>query len=491
MHPTAYFDRGVRLRPNAVAFAMGDETVTYAEASAATHRVAHALSAAGAGPGVKVAVLSPNCIAAMLVVLGVLRCGATWVPINIRNGDDENREVIRLTDCQILIAHSDFTHMSVPVAVRKSLNGMLAGRGEGLPFPALSCDPDRISAILSTGGTTGRPKGVMWRDLTWECLVASFWAHLPCEEQPVYLLAAPMTHAAGVIGFPLMAAGARIVILEKAEPLAVMQAIERERVTHLFLPPTVIYLMLAHPLVRSFDYSSLRYFIYSAAPMAAPKIAEAIDVFGPVMAQAYGQAEVPLMGTYLSPVEHRTIMATNNAKRLRSCGRPGMFVELEIQDEDGRSARTGEPGEIVFRGNLVMAGYYNDPGATAAASRAGWHRTGDIGYLDEEGYVYIVDRQKDMIITGGFNVYSAEIEQHILAHPAVQDCAVIGVPHDVWGEAVKAVVELKAGHDLEPDELIARCRSALGGVKTPKTVEIWPSLPRSPVGKVLKRAVRA
>jgi acyl-CoA synthetase (AMP-forming)/AMP-acid ligase II len=505
MQAIGYFDRGARLRPDAVAFCKDGQGVTYAEAADITHRIAAALACAGIGAGSKVAVYSPNRIDAFLAVLGILRGGAVWVPINVRNGLAENTEILARSDCEALFYHGDFEAVltdiraSVPglkLVVRLDAPGTQAPALQdwmmpaGTRFPALPADPDRLSAILSTGGTTGRPKGVMWRDLTWESMAANFWAHMPSSEPPVYLVAAPMTHAAGVIAVPLMAAGARIVILDHAEPLAVMQAIERERVTHLFLPPTVIYMMLAHPQVRAFDYSSLRYFIYSAAPMAATKVSEAMEIFGPVMTQAYGQAEVPLMGTFLGPAEHVEILAGNRLERLKSCGRPCLFTELEILDDDGNILPPGEKGEIAFRGNLVMAGYYKDEAATAEAWRGGWHHTGDIGYRDEDGFVYIVDRKKDMIITGGFNVYSAEVEQVILAHPAVQDCAVIGAPDDKWGEIVKAVIEVKQGVKLEPEDIVAHCRETLGGVKTPKSVEIWADLPRSPVGKVLKRAIR-
>ena len=498
MRAIDYFDRGARLAPARAAFVKAQDIVSYAEAAALTDRIAVALLEGGAGPNTKVAVYSPNRIDAFLIILGVLRAGAVWVPINARNGVEENIEVLRNTQCTWLFYHSEFeaaaTAMKAAVSdirtIRLDADLQMWMADPDAAAPVLPLDPDRLCAILSTGGTTGRPKGVMWCDATLEAMTANFWAHLPCDQPPVYLIAAPMTHAAGVIALPLMAAGATVVLLDRADPLAIMQAIQRHRITHLFLPPTVIYMMLAHPEVRRFDYSSLRYFIYSAAPMAAAKIREAVSVFGPVMAQAYGQAEFPLMGTFLSPREHAQILAEGPMVRLESAGRACLFNQLAIVDDSGRPARPREVGEIVFRGNLAMVGYYRDASATAAVSRNGWHHTGDLGYLDEDGYVYIVDRKKDMIITGGFNVYSAEVEQVILTHAAVQDCVVIGVPDDKWGEAVKAVVELKPGAAAAADAIMALCRDRLGGVKAPKTVEVWSSLPRSAVGKVLKRVVR-
>ena len=507
MTPIDYFDRGARLRPDAIAFVAGAAQISYRDAQALTHRIALALLAADVGPGTKVAVYSANRIEAFLAVLGVFRCGAVWVPVNVRNGLDDNIAVLANAECSVLFYGEEFESavatmkralpaiaLSIPLTVLRDDDARSQSwmAPLGSIAPSLPDDPHRMSAILSTGGTTGLPKGVVWRDLTWECMIANFWAHLPCDSDrpPVYLVAAPMTHAAGVISVPLMAAGAKIVILDRVDAGAVMSTIEKERVTHLFLPPTAIYMMLAHPDVRKFDYRSLRYFIYSAAPMAPDKIREAIDVFGPVMAQAYGQAEVPLMGAFLSPAEHVDILASNRRDRLASCGRSSMFVDLIVMDDDGRRASPGMRGEIAFRGNLVAPGYYKDASATTAARRDGWHLTGDIGFMDEEGYVYIVDRKKDMIITGGFNVFSTEVERQILRHPSVQDCAVVGAPDETWGEIVVAICEAKPGAIIPVDELRDRCREALGGVKAPKAFHIWDVLPRSAAGKILKREIR-
>jgi len=255
------------------------------------------------------------------------------------------------------------------------------------------------------------------------------------------------------------------------------------------MPPTLIYMLLAHPDVRRHDYSSLRYFMYAAAPMAAEKLREALAVFGPVMAQTFGQVEAPMVCTYLSPQDHVDALALH-PERLLSCGRPTPLTRVAIMDDEGRLQPQGERGEIVVQGSLVMSGYHDQPEATAEASAFGWHHTGDIGRIDAEGYVYIVDRKRDMIISGGFNIYPSEIEQVLWAHPAVQDCAVVGVPDDKWGEAVKAIVQLKPGNDVEPAALLTYCRDRLGSTKAPKSVEVWPDLPRSAVGKVLKKTIR-
>jgi acyl-CoA synthetase (AMP-forming)/AMP-acid ligase II len=308
---------------------------------------------------------------------------------------------------------------------------------------------------------------------------------------PVHLCAAPMTHAAGVVALSLMGYGATNVVMNGVQLPELMANIETYGVTNLFLPPTAIYVMLAHPEVRNFDYSSLDYFVYAAAPMSVDKLREAIEVFGPVMAQSYGQAEAPMICTYLPPEAHVEAIAGNKAHRLASCGQPALLTPVEIMDDDGAVVPVGERGEIVVRGALVMKGYYKNAEATAEVTTAdGWHRTGDIGLKDADGFVYIVDRKKDMIISGGFNIYPSEIEQVIWSHPAVQDCAVIGVPDDKWGEAVKAIVELKPGARADADEIVALCKRELGSVKAPKSVEFWDELPRSAVGKVRKKDMR-
>jgi acyl-CoA synthetase (AMP-forming)/AMP-acid ligase II len=300
-----------------------------------------------------------------------------------------------------------------------------------------------------------------------------------------------MTHAAGITAISLMPFGTTNIVMNGVQLPGLMANIEKYGVTNIFLPPTAIYVMLAHSDVRKFDYSSLDYFLYAAAPMSVDKLREAIEVFGPVMAQSYGQAEAPMICTYMSPEAHVEAVATNKAHRLASCGQPALLTPVEIIDDDGGKVPLGERGEIAVRGALVMQSYYKNREATDEVTTAdGWHRTGDIGVRDADGFVYIVDRKKDMIISGGFNIYPSEIEQVVWGHPAVQDCAVIGVPDDKWGEAVKAIVELKPGQSASEDEIIALCKRELGSVKAPKSVEFWNELPRSAVGKVRKKDMR-
>jgi len=470
-----------------------------------SHRIANGLLGSGLSKGAKVAVYSPNDVRAFDCILGILRAGGIWVPINARSAIAENSYVLNANDCEWLFYHSifeghierirdevpgitEFVCIDAEGQSAPSFDAWISGYSA--PAPYVKQDKDDVAVLICSGGTTGIPKGVMLTHGNFETMIFSYTACMSVTQPPVHLVVAPITHAAGVICFALMTRGATNVIMRTADIEAILENIERFKVTTLFLPPTVIYMLLSHPNVDKYDYSSLRYFSYGAAPMSVEKLKKAIEVFGPVMAQGYGQAEAPVMCTFLAPEEHMVVGDPDKEKRLMSCGKQALGTIVEIMNDGGNLLGPNERGEIVVRGNLVMKGYYKNSKQTEEVSRFGWHHTGDIGYKDEDGYYYIVDRKKDMIISGGFNVYSIEVEQVVLAHPAVQDCAVIGVPHEKWGEAIKAVIEVKPNASVEQDELIAFCKERLGGVKTPKSVEIWNMLPRSAVGKVLKKDIR-
>jgi acyl-CoA synthetase (AMP-forming)/AMP-acid ligase II len=505
MRAIDFFDRGVALNPERACLKDASVTRSYREVQARSCRIANALRREGLKPEDKAAVYSPNSAVAFECVLGILRAAAAWVPINARNVVAENAFILDHCDVEALFYYSEFEanvreirrqcpKLRIFVCIDKA--------GENGPYleewlngvddtdPNIPERRDALSAIYSTGGTTGRPKGVMWSHLTWETMISSFHLCMPVKRPPVHLVVAPMTHAAGAVAMILMAVGATQIILPQFDAELVMNTIQRERVTHMFLPPTAIYMLLAHPDVRKYDYSSLDYFLYLSAPMSVEKLKECLRVFGPVMTQSFGQVEAPMMCTYFPPEDHVVAMYTMKEQRLASCGKPTMLVPVAIMDDKGNILSPGQRGEIVVRGNLVMMGYYKNPAATAEASAFGWHHTGDVGYMDEDGYVYLVDRKKDMIISGGFNIFASEVEQAIFTHPAVQDCAVIGVPDEKWGEAVKAVVQLKAGQRASEEEIIALCKQKVGSVKAPKSVEFWESLPRSPVGKVRKKDIR-
>ncbi len=503
-----YFDKAVLKTPDRLAFVAGTRQYTYREMQAYSTRIACGIEARGLSKAGRVAVYSPNDVEAFACVLASFRANATWVPINARNALETNIDFMNLTECEWLFYHSEFashvTEIRAKVPTLKQLVCIDRADGEIASLAAfvaattqttiadIPYDTHRMTTILGTGGTTGRSKGIMWDNLTWSTLIAETGITIPAgKTPPVHLCVAPMTHAAGILTFMLTPQGPTNVILDKTDPLEIMSAIQRHRVTHLFLPPTVLYAMLAHPRAREFDYSSLTHFLIAASPVAADKLAEAVDVFGPCMCQCYGQVEAPMLITYLPP-EELAAAARDPAlrHRLKSCGKPCALTVMGIMDEEGNLVPQGERGEVVARGDLVAPCYYNNPQGTAEAHYGGWHHTGDVAYCDEQGYVYIVDRKKDMIITGGFNVFSAEVEAAINGHPAVENCAVIGVPDPKWGEMVVAIVLLRPDKQVTDAVLMDFTKQRLGSVKAPKRIEFWPDLPRSPVGKILKTEIR-
>jgi fatty-acyl-CoA synthase len=499
-----YLDKGASLDPDAPCLTTDQDVRTYAEVRELSSRIAAALAGQGIGPGDKVAILSANDPVAFTTVFAISRLGAVWCPINPRNEAAENRDLLDLFDCRALVFQArfaglvgqirgDLPKLATLVCLDGELDGALTWQqflDGGTEYTDTTPAGD-LAMIVGTGGTTGRPKGVMLTGTNLEIMTAIVLMSYPFEGRPVYLALAPLTHAAGVLCFPILALGGEIVVMRTPDVGAFLDNVERHRVTHTFLPPTVIYMVLGHERLDTTDRSSLQCFWYGAAPMSAARLEEALRRIGPVMAQLFGQTEAPMMISTLPPRDHFRADGSVATERLASAGRPAPLVTVAIMDEDGSLLPRGERGEIVVRSSLVMAGYYRDAGATAAASAHGWHHTGDIGYLDDSGYLFIVDRAKDMVITGGFNVYSAEVEQALMAHDAVRDCAVIGLPDDKWGERVCAVVQLQPGSLVDGAELMAFVKKRLGSVKAPKQVEIWPDLPRSTVGKVLKTEIRS
>ena len=499
-------DKGASLGPGAPCLTTDGRTLTYADVRRLSFDVAAALAASGVQPGDKVAVLSANDPVAFGCVFGISRAGAVWCPINPRNEAAENRELLALFDCSVLVFQASFAPLvdrirpDLPmIHTWVCLDGPVDGALDWDEFLARGGSPVRdvdrapagdLAMIVGTGGTTGRPKGVMLTGANLETMTALTLIGYPFAGRPVYLALAPLTHAAGVLCFPILCHGGEIVIMRGPDVGAFIRLIDAHRVTHTFLPPTLIYMVLGHEALDRADRGSLQCFWYGAAPMSATRLAEALRRIGPVMAQLFGQTEAPMMISMMPPADHFRPDGSIAVERLSSAGRPAPLVTVAIMDAGGRLLATGERGEIVVRSSLVSPGYYKNPHATAEASAYGWHHTGDIGYLDDDGYLFLVDRAKDMIITGGFNVYSTEVEQAIMQHPDVQDCAVIGLPDEKWGERVEAVVQVLPGRQVDAVTLMAFVKERLGSVKAPKAVHIWADLPRSKVGKILKVDVK-
>jgi fatty-acyl-CoA synthase len=500
-----YLDKGASLDPDAPCLTLDGVSRTYGEVVELSRAVARALRRSGVAPGDKVGILSANDPVAFTCVFGIARAGAVWCPINPRNAAGETAELLDLFDCSVLVFQPAFDELVAAIApALPTLTTLVRlGPADG-PAQAFDAwldaardDPsgettpaDDVVALVGTGGTTGRPKGVMLTDRNLEVMSAITLMSYPFEERPVYLALAPLTHAAGVLCFPVLARGGEVVIMAKPDVGRFLELVAAHRVTHTFLPPTLIYMVLGHPALPTTDLSSLQCFWYGAAPMSPTRLAEALERIGP-MAQLFGQSEAPMMISTMAPADHRRADGSIHTERLTSAGKPSPLVTVAILGSDGQPVPRGERGEIVVRSALVMAGYYRNPEATAEVSAHGWHHTGDIGYLDDEGFLFIVDRAKDMVITGGFNVYSAEVEQAVMAHAGVRDCAVIGLPDEKWGERVVAVIQPQPDTTLDAAEVMGFVKARVGSVKTPKQVEFWPDLPRSTVGKVLKADIRA
>ncbi len=501
-----FFDRGVLNYPDRPLIVDPMGATSFIEIKRKVDKVAARLLSLGVKPGDRIATYSPNKSGVFISKYAAIRAGAIWVPMNYRYTVEQIIQHMNAFDVETLFIDDSFAELAARIGSEcpglKHLIFFNEKKGGCASMAEWTADadctqnfPDRLSSdpvlMLTTSGTTGQPKGVMLSNRSISTMIASHQICMPFYEPPVHLVAAPLSHAAGVFASSLLSIGGSNVILPDPSPLTIMEGIERHRANVLFLPPTLIYMMLAHPDVRRFDYSSLRYILYGAAPMSVEKLREAISVFGPVLAQGYGQSEVPNTISYFSPRDHVEALEQPELNhRIASAGRPGPLCQVAIMDDGGNLLPNGERGEIVCRGDLLMNGYYKNEAETALVSQFGWHHTGDIGVKDEDGFLYIVDRKKDLIISGGFNVFPAEVEQAILAHPAVQDCAVVGTPSEKWGEAVHAAVQLKDGAAATVDEIITFCRDKLGGIKTPKSVDFWAELPRSPVGKTLRRSVR-
>lgn len=505
-----YFDKGAQHNGDRLFIVSDEGNVTYAEAARHSRRLAAGLYARGFSPGEGVGVLAPNVSEGLLGMLGLWRAGGVWAPLNHLNALSATMDFMNEVKARWLLLHSRFAdqvdeiraHVSTlkhvicldkPFDGAESMADVLAA-GDGVDVPDWSDPfgaPTAVCATWPTGGTTGRSKAVIWTNDVFANLIELSTRHWPASEHPVNLMVAPITHAAGVMAVILAAQGATVVIRPGFDAEDALGRIERDGVTHVFLPPTAYYRMLEGQKARPRDCSSLKMLLIAAAPVSPDKFSEGVTAFGPCVAQCWGQAEAPMLLTYLSPQQVAAAVAGDHPERLASCGYPTFSCQVEAMDDQGNLLPPGERGELVVRSRLVTSGYYNRPEDTAAIRTFGWHHTGDVGYLDENGFVYIVDRKKEMVITGGFNVYPAEVESAILALPEVRDCAVIGIPDDKWGEAVCALVIPAEPGWADADHIISASKAALGSVKAPKVVHFVDALPSTPVGKVDKKELRA
>jgi len=364
--------------------------------------------------------------------------------------------------------------------------GALADGFDSQPLVAAELDPEEPSALIYTGGTTGKPKGVKAAARSAACMTMIQMAEWEFPEEIRMLVATPLSHAAGAVFVPTLLKGGAIYAMSGFSPDEFFGMVEKHKITTTFLVPVMVYVLLDSPLAETADMSSLETLIYGASAMSPTRLAEGIHKWGPIFFQCYGQSEAPMVLSHLKKADHDL----EKPERLASCGRPTPWVRLALLDDDNKEVAHGEAGEICVRGPLVMAGYHGLPEQTEEAFAGGWLHTGDVGRFDEDGFLYIVDRKKDMIISGGFNVFPREVEDVIATHPSVAQVAVIGVPDETWGEAVKAVVVARPGAEVDAAELVELVKKAKGSVQAPKSVDVVEAIPVSALGKPDKKALR-
>ncbi|BCJ86134.1 fatty acid--CoA ligase [Effusibacillus dendaii] len=505
---TTGFWNTVRNKPNKIGILDGDVQFTYGEFGHRVTRLAGALQEMGIQKGDRVGMLLLNSFHYLEILYASLVCGAIVVPLNVRLAPPEVSFMINDSGAKVLFFHREF----VPViqAVRQEMQtvnhyvlaapqmteGVDALSYEDLidrlsVWQSVEIDEQDVAGIYYTGGTTGAPKGVMLthKNLT----VNAFQVGMNSEynKDTVYLHAAPMFHLAdGGSTFALTMLGGTHSHVRMYDTQKVLETIERDKVTHTLLVPTMINMLVNDPDLDQYDLSSLKRLAYGASPIPPEVLRKAMQVLNCEFGQGYGMTEASPLLTSLSAEHHVLDGDERDARRLSSCGLPVFQVRIKVVDPDGNPVPPGTVGEIVARAPNIMKGYWNRPEETAAVLKDGWYYTGDMATIDEDGFLYIVDRKKDMIITGGENVYSVEVENVIYTHPAVLEAAVIGIPDAKWGEAIKAVVVLKPGQSASEAELMAHCRLSLANYKVPKSVDFVDALPKSGAGKILKRTLR-
>lgn len=487
MRPIDFLLRSARARPDKVAVSGPEGRLTFAGLVRRAQSLACALQELAPDPRARIAICGGNHVAHVVALFATLLAGRIWVPLNPRAGKAELNRIIEFTEAGLVIAQRELASGIEPGRAPMLVYTVEGDRGcelsplirkyEGCMPRDVFHDLGEIQAIKFTGGTTGVPKGVMQTYRSWNTMIASFLHAMQLRDTDRYLAAAPITHGTSTLLLPVLGAGGSVVLAPSTRPRELLDVLERERITTVFLPPTLVYMLLEDETAGSRDWSALRHFIHAAAPMRSDKIIEAQCVFGAV-ATGYGQTEAPAAISFLSPEEYR------DPRNLQSVGRPTFLTEVRIKGPDGAFLPAGESGEVVVRGDLVMAGYWRQPEKTAETIRDGWLHTGDVGFLDERGYLFLKDRLRDVIITGGFNVYPTDVENVLGQHPAVHDCVVVGVDDPKWGEAVHALVEVRKGAQVGAEELVAWVRSRLDAIKTPKAVHFIDALPRTANGKV-------
>jgi len=480
---------------------------TYRELNLRADALASALaSGLGVQRGDRVALMMYNGPTLLEAMFGAWKAGATVVPLNARFTPDEIAYHVADSGAKVLIAGRDFAATLTGMRGRIEAEtlvlegggdgaldlGGIAAEHAGRPAPVVAVTDDDVAWIAYTSGTTGRPKGAMLTHGALTFVAVCWLADLQrLEPEDIGLYAAPLTHGAGIMALAFTMKACTQVLLQPTgfDAARFLATIARERVTHTWLVPTQIKMVLDHPGLDDADLSTLRTIVYGGAPMHVEHLKEAIRRIGPVFVQLFAQTESPMTATYLRREEH--VVDGPDSERLASCGHVRSGMEVAILDAEDRPLGAGGIGEICVRGPAMMKGYWQRPEATAETLRNGWLHTGDIGRLDDNGYLYIMDRSKDMLISGGLNVYPREIEEVLLRHPAVSEVAVIGVPNEQWGETAMAVVVAADGAKVTEAELKEFATEHLAPYKKPRAFEFVAALPKTTYGKIDKKALRA
>ena len=495
MFPIDFFWRASLRWPNRIAIDTPRGPITYNELARKVKALSGGLIALDPQLQSRVAICAGNSADHIIALLAILACGKSWVPLNPKSTLPEIRRIIDITEPSLIIydeACADLLVDAPGIFIRTDIENEqpssttvsgLIQLHDGAPHPSFELSLDAIQAIKFTGGTTGAPKGVMQPYRAWMANISNQIHSWGFDENERYIVAAPITHGTSTYIVPILAQGGCHVILDGAGAEVVRTAFKERAGTACFMPPTLLYMLMALPNASRKDYPKLRRLIYGGAPMPPEKVRAVREFFGPVLCTTYGQTEAPQILTAMQPEDFE------DPNNWASVGRATWFSDVAIMSPDGNLLPSGEIGEVVARGDLLMTGYWRMPEKTAETIQDGWLHTGDRGLIDHRGYLYLKDRLKDIVITGGFNVYPVDVENALSQHPAVHECLVFGVPDDKWGESVQAAVQIRPGHQLDEVTLISFVRELLGPVQTPKRIHFYESLPRSNVGKLLKSAV--
>lgn len=493
MIPFELFRRSAQRHPDNVALIHDYGSLTYRELAHKVLQLARLLVTMDPHAQSRVAIASKNSVEHVIAILAVLASRKIWVPINPRNGDNEIKRGLEITEPSIALFDGEMNSRIASgarhqLAIDGSASDSIMNQAtrlepleETLDYPNLS----EIQAIKFTGGTSGAPKGSMQSYRCWNAKIVMQLSAFRFDRSDRFLATTPLTHGASTYLIPILATGGAVAVTEHTGPAALLDTVNRMAITTLFMPPTQLTAVTDEAVRSGIRPKSIRNLIYGAAPMRPDRIRQAQSVFGPVIAGTYGQAEAPMV---ISVIGADELMDEAN---LTSAGRPGLLNKVAIRTGAGTIARPGEQGEVLVRGDLVTNGYWQLPELTERTIVDGWLHTGDTGFLDERGFLFLRDRSKEIIITGGFNVYPSDVETALSRHPSVAQCAVFGMPDDKWGEAVHAAVELRPGQPFDPAEVIRSIKQELGNVQAPKQIHVMNALPRSPVGKILKTEIRS